>query len=285
MRTKVIGLILIMLMIPLILPATQATAPVETKRQIFANCYLEATGSIDFTFKLTDIPIGLRYRYISFWPIIFNEPSADVTIYSKKNGRTLWEDTADSGQWILYLVNFFGKYNNDGSTTGTLMANLEGRASFIFITPVKHHNTDATEKSSISATTISSDNSQPLLVEGRYRNCYLEISGFMHSDWPAFIKYPNLVRFFWVYDAGTTHVRNGLYSYILFEKNASIKVYDEKNGNLLWQHQGTTSPLLTLVGFSGDCIIDYPPHELPSIILNGDVRFLGIRLKHFLFHD
>ena len=59
----------------------------------------------------------------------------------------------------------------------------------------------------------------------------------------------------------------------------------EKNGNLLWQHQGTTSPLLTLVEFSGDCAIDYPPNELPYITLNGDVRFLGIRLKHFLFHD
>jgi hypothetical protein len=285
MRRKVIGLILVMLMIPLLLPSTQATAPAQTKRHVFANCYLEATGAIDFTFKINDIPIGLRYRYISFWPVVFNEPNVDVTISSRKNGRVLWEDTFNSGQWVLYLVGFFGKYNNDGSTAQTLRANLDGRTCFIMISPLKNTD-DATDQPTESSTsTVTPPNVQPLLTEGRYRNCYLEISGYMHNDWPAFIKFPNLVRFLWVYDAGTNHVRNGLYSYIIFEKNASIKVYDEKNGNLLWQHRGTASPLLTLVGFSGDCAIDYPPNELPYITLNGDVRFLGIRLKHFLFHD
>jgi len=283
MRRKVIGIILIMLVVPLVLPSTAATSPTENKKQVFANCYLEATGPIDFTFKINDIPIGLRYRFISFWPIVFNEPNADVTIYSKKNGRVLWEDTFDSGQWVLYLIGFFGKYNNDGSTAQKLMANLDGRTSFIMISPLKDTD-DATDTES-RTTPVTPPDAQPLLKEGRYRNCYLEISGYMHNDWPAFIKFPNLVRFLWTYDAGTTHVRNGLYSYIIFEKNASIKVYDEKNGNLLWQHQGTTSPLLTLVGFSGDCTIDCPPYELPYITLNGDVRFLGIRLKHFLFHD
>jgi hypothetical protein len=217
---------------------------------------------------------------------VFNEPNVDVTIYSKKNGRVLWEDTFDSGQWVLYLIGFFGKYNNDGSTANTLIANLDGRTCFILISPLKENTDDATYQNSESATTTVPPNDiQPLITEGRYRKCYLEISGYMHNDWRAFIKLPNMVQFSWVYDAGTTHVRNGLYSYIIFEKDAMIKVYDEKNGDLLWQHQGTTSPLLTLIGFSGDCTIDSTPGELPHITMNGDVRFLGIRLKHFLFHD
>jgi hypothetical protein len=133
MKRKIIGIIAGMLVVSMLLPSIAATSTVGTKREVFKHCYIEATGEIDFTFKLNDIPIGLRYRYISFWPIVFIEPNVDVTIYSKKNGDILWEDTFESGQWVLYLVGFIGKYNTDGSTAETLIANLDGRACFVMI--------------------------------------------------------------------------------------------------------------------------------------------------------
>ena len=133
MRRTIMGLIIGILVATMLLPSIAATSTFGNKKEVFKHCYIEATGEIDFTFKLNDIPIGLRYRYISFWPIVFIEPNVDVTIYSKKNGDILWEDTFESGQWVLYLVGFIGKYNNDGSTAETLIANLDGRACFVMI--------------------------------------------------------------------------------------------------------------------------------------------------------
>ena len=282
MRRKMIGLILIMLVVPILLPSITATSTVETKKEVFTQCYIEATGAIDFTWQLNDIPIGLRYRFISFWPVVFNEPDVDVTIYSRKNGDILWADTFNSGQWVLFLVGFIGKYNNDGSTTDTLIANLDGRACFILVSPQKDTNSDATPQSGESVTpSVSMTDIQPVILQGRYRDCYLELSGYMHNDWPAIVKFPNMMQVLWKYQPNTATVLNGLYSYILFEEYASIKVYDEKNGNLLWQHQGILDPLITLIRFSGECVIDDIPGTLPYITMNGDAQFLGIKLKHF----
>ena len=133
MRKKMIGIPIGILIVIMLLPSMTAISTIGTKKEIFKHCYIEATGPIDFTWKLNDIPIGLQYRFISFWPVVFNEPDVDVTIYSKKNGDILWQDTFESGQWVLYLVGFIGKYNNDGSTAETLIANLDGRTCFVMI--------------------------------------------------------------------------------------------------------------------------------------------------------
>jgi len=281
MGRKMIGIIIGMLVVAMLLPSITATAPSETKKRVFTGCYIEASGPIDFTWQLNDIAIGFRYRYISFWPVVFNEPDSDVTIYSKKNGDILWGDTFESGQWVLYLVGFIGKYNNDGSTADTLIANLEGRACFILISPDsdnQQHTTNQDVEQTISSSVTMND-IQSLKIKERYLNCYLEISGYMHHDWPAIIKYPNMLQIVWIYGLNSAKVLFGLYSYILFEEDASIKIYDKKDGKLLWQHQEIIDPLVTLIGFSGDYVIDDTPYQLPHITLNGNVRFLGIRLN------
>jgi len=283
MDRNIICLIMGMLVVTVLFPSITATSIGSTKKEIFTNCYIEASGEIDFTWQLNDIPIGLRYRFISFWPVVFNEPNADVTIYSKKNGEVLWQDTFESGQWVLYLVNFLGKYNNDGSTAETLVANLDGRACFVMISSdvdlkdvIINEGFCRSVNSSVSIPIIPSVNSP-----GRYRNCYLEISGYMHNDWPAIVKLPNMAQVLWIYQQDSIKVPFGLYSYILFEEDAIIKVYDEKDGNLLWQHEGIIDPLITLIGFSGDVVIDDTPYQLPYITLNGNTRFLGIKLNDY----
>jgi hypothetical protein len=283
MKRKIIGIIAGMLVVSMLLPSIAATSTVGTKREVFKHCYIEATGEIDFTFKLNDIPIGLRYRYISFWPIVFIEPNVDVTIYSKKNGDILWEDTFESGQWVLYLVGFIGKYNNDGSTAETLIANLEGSACFILISPDsdnQQHTTNQEVDQSISSS-ITMNDIQSLKIKERYLNCYLEISGYMHNDWPAFIKFPNMLQIGWIHGLNSAKVLFGLYSYILFEEDVSLKIYDKKDGNLLWQHQGSIDPLVSLIGFSGDYVIDDTPYQLPHITLNGNTRFLSVKLHNY----
>lgn len=267
----------------MLLPSITANSTPESKKEVFIDCYIKATGSIDFTWKLNDIPIGLRYRFISYWPVVFNEPDVDVTIYSKKNGQILWEDTFESGQWVLYLTGFIGKYNNDGSTADTLIANLEGRACFILISPNscnQQQNTNQEVDQTISSSVTMND-VQSLKIKERYLNCYLEISGYMHHDWPAIIKYPNMLQIVWIHGLNSEKVLFGLYSYILFEEDVSLKIYDKKDGNLLWQHQGRIDPLVTLIGFSGDYIIDDTPYQLPHITLNGNTRFISVKLHNY----
>jgi len=278
-----IGLIIGMMIVTMLLPSLAATPTVGTKKEVFTQCYIKATGAIEFTWKLNDIPIGLRYRFISYWPIVFNEPNVDVTIYSKKNGDILWEDTIQSGQWVLYLVGFLGKYNNEGSSADTLIANLDGKACFVMLSTEGDTKSDATDQGfhrSVSSS-VSIDDIPSITTQERYMNCYLEISGYMHNDWPAFVKFPNMVQIGWRSQLNSDKVLFGAYSYILFEKDVTIKVYDKQDGDLLWQHEGVIDPLITLLGFSGEYILDDTPYELPHITLTGTAGFLGVILKDF----
>lgn len=105
----------------------------NNNNQRFSNCYLIASGDVTFTFQLSDIKIGPQRELIVYWPIIFNEPNANVTILDKKDGNILWQNTGTQEQWILHLVGFRGIYNNDGSTLENLIVNLDGKAAFISI--------------------------------------------------------------------------------------------------------------------------------------------------------
>jgi hypothetical protein len=202
---------------------------VNTDTLYYVGCYIEASGEIDFTWQLNDIPIVFRYRYISYWPIVFNEPNVDVTIYSRKNGDILWVDSFESGQWILYLVNFIGEYNNDGSTSEKLIVNLDGRAAFVMISTEGNDNYDV--KNQVHH---ESNCGSPLInTVSRYKNCYLEISGYMHDDWPAFVKLPNMVQKLWAYEPNTVKVLFGVYPYIVFEEDVSIQLFDKKDRTLL----------------------------------------------------
>ena len=107
--------------------------PEKNTNEVFFHCYIVASGDITFTFQLTDIPIGLQRELILYWPMIFNEPDVDVTIYNRRGGDVLWQNNVDDDQWVLHLINFRGKYNTDGSTMENLRANIDGKASLILI--------------------------------------------------------------------------------------------------------------------------------------------------------
>ena len=166
------GLIIGMLVVTIFLPSITATSTDNTKKEIFTNCYIEASGEIEFTWKLNDIPIGLRDPFISYWPLVFNEPNVDVTIYSKKNGEVIWQDTFESGQWDLYLVSFIGNNNNDGTTADTLIANLDGRACFAILSTNQNSNDYPIKNNEIIATQNVN----------HYSNCYVEIDGFLSDE-------------------------------------------------------------------------------------------------------
>ena len=136
MKYKLIIVLIILLLvsIPTLNASIKKLEESKSKNvETFTNCYIKGSGTIDFTWQLTDFPIGFGKEFILYWPVIFIEPDVDVTIYSEKNGEILWQDMIDSGQWTLHLFGFRGIYNNDGSTIENLIANLEGKASLIII--------------------------------------------------------------------------------------------------------------------------------------------------------
>ena len=140
MRKEIVGIIIVMLVVTMFIPTMSATPFLRNKREIFRDCYIEATGMVE--------PCGDFIRYVMFkhfyirpyhderafvflWLIEFFEPDVKVTIYSEKNGDILWEDTGLTGVWGMRLFWFYGIYTNDGSTEDKLVVNLQGTAKGI----------------------------------------------------------------------------------------------------------------------------------------------------------
>jgi hypothetical protein len=115
----------------------------------------------------------------------------------------------------------------------------------------------------------------------RYKNCYIEVSAYIHNDWPAVIKLPNMLKVAWKQSPDSHEVSFGFYSYFVFGNDALITVYDKKDGTILWQHEGIHDPSIAMVGFTGDYIPDADSYYLTHFIIEGTVRLLGIRIYDF----
>ncbi len=117
--------------------------------------------------------------------------------------------------------------------------------------------------------------------EGKYKNCYIEVSADIHHDWPAIIKLSNMLKVLWIQGSDSNKVSFGLYSYFVFENNAMITVYDKKDGAIVWQHQGIQDPTITMLGFKGTYESSLAPSYLTHFTIDGTVRLLSIRLYDF----
>jgi len=269
MGRKMIGLIIGMLVVTLLLPSITATSTGSTKKEIFTNCYIEASGEIDFTWKLNDIPIGLRYRFISAWPIVFNEPNVDVTIYSKKNGEVIWQDNFESGQWGLYLVGFIGKYNNDGSTADTLIANLDGRACFVMISTSQNSNDYPMKDNEIIATQNVD----------HYSNCYVEIDGLLSDeDYSKIFDMGPFWKIYFLRLAGNGNPPSSvLYWYIRLDETAQITIKSEENGDILWSNDNLYEQEIRILRFNGEYISSFNEEGRIKKDIQGNVQTIWIK--------
>ena len=140
MRKKIVGILMCVLLVATAIPITSATNVNNTeilvtqkdniaKRRLFTTCYIEASGSVNHMWKTFWFrPFHGDYALVSYWAISFEEPNVEVTIYNRENGRVLWQNENDIGQWGLKLIGYFGAYTNppdDG-----LRINLRGNALF-----------------------------------------------------------------------------------------------------------------------------------------------------------
>jgi hypothetical protein len=112
----------------------------------------------------------------------------------------------------------------------------------------------------------------------RFTQCYVEISGIMHNDWPATVKLANH-WWFWHIERNDEYFIS--YGYTLFEPDVEITIYDTKGGSVLWEYTSNIDPLVSFIGFKGDfSYTDNSPY-LPQITYEGTVLMINILLKNF----
>ena len=136
MRRKLFGIILGTLVLTLLLPSITASFTVGNQKEIFKDCYIEATGTVEHTgsyfvryvmwkhfwFR----PYGDDRAFVFLWRIAFMEPNVTVSIYTEKNGDIIWQDVGLTGIWGLTLFWFNGIYTTEGSTEDQLIVNFQG---------------------------------------------------------------------------------------------------------------------------------------------------------------
>ncbi len=139
MRKKILGILICVLLIATAIPFTNAINANNTaaiinqkdnivKRRVFTTCYIEASGPVNHMWKTFWFkPFRGDYAFVSYWAISFEEFFVEVTIYNHENGRVLWQNEKDFGQWGLKLIGYFGVYANPSGDDG-LRINLRGKA-------------------------------------------------------------------------------------------------------------------------------------------------------------
>lgn len=141
MRRKIIGIIGGICVAMMLIPSTTATPTFGNQKEVYKECYIEATGTIEptggsfikyvmwkhFWFR----PYNDDRAFVFLWRIAFMEPNVTVTIYTEKNGDILWQDAGLTGIWGLTLFWFYGSYTNEGSTQDQLIVNIQGNAKAV----------------------------------------------------------------------------------------------------------------------------------------------------------
>ena len=264
MRKNIIILTIIFMLVISIFPSTFANnnyIDMNSDRDVFNFCYVEIDGDISNQWKICFLkPFGDYRSTVVYWHIEF-KPDTTIRIYDDKNGELLYEY---DGERELNIIAFGGIYIPSRlSPSSPLHVSITGSV-FRIISKKLSNNQDISSESILNN-------------KVNFNNCYIEISGKIHNDWPAIVKLPNLFTFLW-YRSDENNILFGTYCYILYEEDAVIKVYNEKDGNLIWEHEGMSDPLIKIIGFKGEYDYIYEPSHLDTVVFSGDVLFTSIRL-------
>lgn len=235
-------------------------------RDVFNRCYIKIEGDIYNQWKICFLkPFGDYRSTVFYWHLEFNSDS-EFLIYNEKDGELLYEYT---GSRQVNILAFGGTYIPTRPNVGSpLHVSINGNV-------LKIISRELIESPNLSIKPRI--NNKILNDKVNFNNCYIELSGKIHNDWPALIKFPNLFRLYW-FGPDLNNVLFGTYCYILYEKDALIKIYDEEDGNLLWEHDGFNDPLVTIIGFKGNYQYINDPNHLDQVIFSGDSLFTSVKL-------
>ena len=239
---------------------------VSSDRDVFNKCYIEIEGDIYNQWKICFLkPFGDYRSTVVYWHLEF-KPDSEIKIYDELNGELLSEYI---GPRVINILAFGGIYiPSRSNVSSSLHVSINGNVLKI----ISKKLLDASDSTIESKTNIKISNDKI-----NFNNCYIELSGEIHNDWPALVKFPNLFRLFWV-GSDINNVLFGTYCYILYENDAFIKIYNEKNGDILWEHDGVNDPLVTIIGFKGDYEYIDELYYLDNVVFSGNTLFTSIRL-------
>ena len=239
---------------------------ISSNRDVFNRCYIEIEGDISNQLKICFLkPFGDYRSTVVYWHLEFN-PDSEIKIYNEKDGELLYEYT---GSRQINILAFGGIYiPSRFNVSSPLHVSINGNVLKIISKKLMDSPNSSIE---------SKINCKILNEKVNYNNCYIEISGEIHNDWAAVIKFPNLFRLFW-FGSDLNNVLFGTYCYILYENDALIKIYNEKDGSLIWEHDGVNDPLVTIIGFKGDYQYINDPLHLDQVVFSGDTLFTSIKL-------
>lgn len=67
-----------------------------------------------------------------------------------------------------------------------------------------------------------------------------------------------------------------LYWFIRFDETATVTIYSEEDGEVLWQHQGDTVPQLRMVRFTGIYLNEITEDDQLYIQIRGTINYIQI---------
>lgn len=259
-----IVLMLLITMIPISGSNNIDTENVNSDRDVFNKCYIEIEGDIYTQWKICFLkPFGDYRSIVVYWHLEFR-PGSQILIYDELDGEILSEYNEPRQINILAFGGIYipSRFNDDSPLHISIKGNVTKIVSKKLSEPTNNK---------ISTENINSND------KVSFTNCYIELSGEIHNDWPAFIKLPNLFRLLWV-GPNINNVLFGTYCYILYENTASIKIFEEKDDDIIWEHDGVQDPLITIIGFKGDFEYIEIPYYLDRIVFSGNALFTSIKL-------
>jgi len=270
MRKDIVVLSIILILIISIFPIAVSSnidiKDLSLDRDVFNKCYIEIEGDISNQWKICFLkPFGDYRSTVVYWHLEF-KPDSEIKIYDEKDGELLYEY---EGSRQINIIAFGGIYiPTRFNVSSPLHVSINGNVLKIISKKLLD-----TPDSIIE----SKSNSKILNYRVNFKNCYIELSGKIHNDWPALIKFPNLFRLYW-FGSDLNNVLFGTYCYILYENDALIKIYNEEDGDLLWEHDGVNDPLVTIIGFKGNYQYINDANHLDQVIFSGNTLITNVKL-------
>lgn len=117
---------------------------------------------------------------------------------------------------------------------------------------------------------------QPVPTEQKnFNNCYMVAEGQLtDEDFPSIIGI-SMWKICYLRPYGQDDERASVfYWFIRFNYTATVTIYSEENGEILWQHQGSTVPQLRILLFNGRYI-----GTDEGLQISGKIRHIQIKEK------
>ncbi len=122
--------------------------------------------------------------------------------------------------------------------------------------------------------TISAIQIKPIEPQ-RFSSCYIVINGELtDKDFPSIIG-TSMWKIHFTRPSDDNHA-NVIYWFIRLNETSAVTIYSEENGEVLWQHQGTTVPQLRMVLFKGIYINDITEDGKLHVEISGNINFAQV---------